>query len=95
LYNQAVIRFQTEEKNIAAAKENDREYKRALIKLKTDPKNAEALAIKNTKEAGWNTRLKERQDDVDYYKNKQGREARENADSSATPKVLPLLGVVN
>jgi hypothetical protein len=86
LYNQAVIRYQTEEKNIIAAKEKDKEYKRALIKLRTDPTNAEALAIKNTKEAGWNNKLKERQDDVDYYKNKQGREARvsgESGESSA------------
>jgi hypothetical protein len=81
LYNQAVIRYQTEEKNIIAAKEKDKEYKRALIKLRTDPTNAEALAIKNTKEAGWNNKLKERQDDVDYYKNKQGREARVSGES--------------
>jgi hypothetical protein len=86
LYNQAVIRFQTEEKNIIAAKEKDKEYRRALIKLRTDPTNAEALAIKNTKEAGWNAKLKERQDDVEYYKSKQGREARvsgESGESSA------------
>jgi hypothetical protein len=81
LYNQAVIRYQTEEKNIIAAKEKDKEYKRALIKLRTDPTNAEALAIKNTKEAGWNAKLKERQDDVEYYKNKQGREARVSGES--------------
>jgi hypothetical protein len=81
LYNQAVTRFQTEVKNVETAKKDDKEYRRALYKLRTDPKNAEALAIKNAKETGWNTRLKERQDDVDYYKNKQGREARESADS--------------
>jgi hypothetical protein len=84
LYNQAVTRFQTETKNIETAKKEDKEYRRALIKLRTDPKNAEALAIKNAKETGWSTRLKERQDDVDYYKNKQGREARESADSGET-----------
>jgi hypothetical protein len=84
LYNQAVTRFQTETKNIETAKKEDKEYRRALYKLRTDPKNAEALAIKNAKETGWNTRLKERQDDVDYYKNKQGREARESADSGET-----------
>jgi hypothetical protein len=84
LYNQAVTRFQTETKNIETAKKEDKEYRRALIKLNSDPKNAEALAIKNAKEAAWNARLKERQDDVDYYKNKQGREARENEDSGGT-----------
>ena len=84
LYNQAVIRFQTEEKNIATAKEKDGEYRRALIKLRADPKNAEALAIKNAKEAGWNAKLKERQDDVEYYKNKQGREARVSGESGET-----------
>jgi hypothetical protein len=84
LYNQAVIRYQTEEKNIIAAKEKDKEYRRALIKLRTDPTNAEALAIKNGKEAGWNAKLKERKDDVEYYKNKQGREARVSGDSGET-----------
>jgi hypothetical protein len=84
LYNQAVIRFQTEEKNIATAKEKDGEYRRALIKLRADPKNAEALATKNAKEAGWNAKLKERQADVDYYKNKQGREARVSGESEET-----------
>jgi len=84
LYNQAVTRFQTETKNIETAKKEDKEYRRALIKLNSDPKNAEALAVKNAKEAGWNARLKERQDDVDYYKNKQGREARESEGSGGT-----------
>jgi hypothetical protein len=87
LYNQAVIRFQTEEKNIATAKEKDGEYRRALIKLRADPKNAEALAIKNAKEAGWNAKLKERQDDVEYYKNKQGREARVSGESGESSAV--------
>jgi hypothetical protein len=81
LYNQAVTRLQTETKNIETAKKENKEYRRALIKLNSDPKNAEALAVKNAMEAGWNARLKERQDDVDYYKNKQGREARESGDS--------------
>jgi len=81
LYNQAVIRLQTEEKNIAAAKEKDAEYRRALIKLRADPKNTEALAIKNAKEAGWNAKLKERQDDVNYYRDKTGREARVSGES--------------
>ena len=84
LYNQAVTRLQTETKNIEAAKKDDKEYRRALIKLNADPKNAEALAIKNAKETGWNARLKERQDDVEYYKNKQGREARVSGESGET-----------
>jgi hypothetical protein len=92
LYNQAVTRFQTETKNVEAAKKEDKEYRRALIKLTSDPKNTEALAVKNAKEAGWNARLKERQDDVDYYKNKQGREARVSGDSveTKTPGNDPL-----
>ena len=83
LYNQAVTRLQTETKNVKAEKKDDKEYRRALIKLSTDPKNADALAIKNTKETGWNERLKERQDDVDYYKTKAGREARVSGESGA------------
>ena len=83
LYNQAVTRLQTETKNVEAAKKEDKEYRRALIKLTTDPKNADALAIKNAKETGWNNRLKERQDDVDYYKTRAGREARASGESDA------------
>ena len=72
--NQAITRYQTEDKNIAAEKKGDGEYKLAVAKLSAKPDDAKSLEIKNKKEAGWNDRLAALKEDVDYYKKKQGRE---------------------
>jgi hypothetical protein len=74
--NQATMRYQTEDKNIAAEKKGDGEYKLAVAKLATKPDDPTALAIKTKKEAAWNDRLAALKEDVDYYKKKQGRETK-------------------
>jgi hypothetical protein len=72
--NQAITRYQTEDKNIAAEKKGDSEYKLAVAKLSAKPDDAKSLEIKNKKETAWNDRLAALKEDVDYYKKKQGRE---------------------
>jgi hypothetical protein len=83
--NQAVTRYQTEDKNIAAEKKGDSEYKLAIAKLTVKPDDAKSLEIKNKKEAAWNDRLSALKEDVDYYKKKQGREVGETKSSDAAP----------
>jgi hypothetical protein len=90
LYNQAVTRYQTEEKNIVAEKKDDKEYRFAVAKLSANPKDADALATKNRKETEWNNRLKPLKEDMDYYKSKAGRETGESSGSSNAKPVIKL-----
>jgi hypothetical protein len=83
--NQAVTRYQTEDKNISAEKKGDSEYKLAIAKLTAKPDDAKSLGIKNKKEAAWNDRLSALKEDVDYYKKKQGREVGETKSSDSAP----------
>jgi hypothetical protein len=89
-YNQAVMRYQTEDKNIAAEKKGDDEYKMAkrTLSIPSKANDPKALEIVKTKEAAWDNRLAALKEDVDYYKSKQKREAAENAapsDKKAAP----------
>jgi hypothetical protein len=85
-YNQAVIRYQTEDRNIATEKKNDDEYKMAkrTLSIPSKENDPKALEIVKKKEAAWNDRLAALKEDVDYYKKKQGRET--GASETATDK---------
>jgi hypothetical protein len=74
--NQATMRYQTENKNIATEKKNDDEYKMAkrTLSIPSKANDPKALEIVKNKEAAWDNRLAALKEDVDYYRQKQNRE---------------------
>ena len=90
--NQATMRYQTEDKNIAAEKKGDEEYKMAkrTLSIPSKANDPKALEIVKKKEAAWNDRLVALKEDVDYYKQKQGRETRDSGATNEKPKVIKL-----